>query len=142
MCSLLAIVASNLSLGGRCLASLMLVTTCDPLGHGPHVDHCFFCFPSWLQLLTTILIIATLILVVRVLHLLCLCNYLQPSLLWLSCSSLSSFSSLLATIANNLSNHCDIDLSCSNLASLVLATAHDFLYHNPHVDCHLLCLLF
>ncbi len=53
-CSLLAIVISDLGLGDRHLASLMLTSTYDLLSHNPHVDHRFPSPPSWLQLLMSV----------------------------------------------------------------------------------------
>ncbi len=64
----------DLDLGGLSLASLMLAflaTTCNPLDHSPHVDYRLPLPPSWLQLLTTLLVIMVMILLVQVLHLLC-----------------------------------------------------------------------
>jgi hypothetical protein len=46
----------ELDLGGLNLASFVLAslaTTCDPLGHNPHVDHRLPSLPFWLQLLAT-----------------------------------------------------------------------------------------
>jgi len=47
-CSLLVVIASDLGLGGCHLAYLVLVATCDPFGHSPHVDHHLPFPPSWL----------------------------------------------------------------------------------------------
>ncbi len=54
----------DLDLGGLNLASLMpasFLATRDPASHGFHVDRCLPCPPSWLQVLTTFLVIVILI---------------------------------------------------------------------------------
>ncbi len=57
----------DLDLGGLSFASFVLAslaTICDLLGHNLHVNHCLLSLPSWLQLLTTFLIVVIVILVV------------------------------------------------------------------------------
>jgi hypothetical protein len=54
----------DLDLGGMSLASLMLIVIHDLFGCDLHVDHCLPFPPSWLQLLTTFLVVMILILVV------------------------------------------------------------------------------
>ncbi len=76
--SLLATTTSDLpnrcdfDLGGPCFASLVFIIVYDPLARGLRVN-CRFPFPpSWLQLLTTFLVVVVFILVVQILHFLCL----------------------------------------------------------------------
>ncbi len=62
----------DLDLGGPNLASLVptsFLAIRDLASHGFHVDCCLPCPPSWLQVLTTFLVILILISVVWVLHL-------------------------------------------------------------------------
>jgi ABC-type transport system involved in cytochrome c biogenesis permease subunit len=54
----------ELDIGVPHLASLMLITTCNPFGCNLHVDRHFPYFPFWLQLLGTLLVVVILILVV------------------------------------------------------------------------------
>jgi hypothetical protein len=46
---------------------------------------------------------------------------------------LSLFSSLLATIANNLHGHCDLDFGGLNLAFLAILAICDLLNHDLHL---------
>jgi 4-hydroxybenzoate polyprenyltransferase len=47
----------DIDFDGLSFTFFMLATSCDPLGHDPHVDHRLPFPSSWLQLLATLLVI-------------------------------------------------------------------------------------
>ncbi len=136
-CSFLVVVISDLGLGDRHLASLVLTSTYDLLSRNPHVDHRFPFPPSWLQLLVSVWL-SWLWLWWLLFCISCACSCLWPSWSRSTCWTSFSFSSFLAATASDPLGCCDLDLGGPSLASLMLTTICNLPNHDLDI-CGLGC---